>query len=392
VLSLLRFVRIFRLTKVLRKFKFAERVQRLLLTLYQSFPAMKNVGSVLFILYYTFAVLGTSLFANAERQGEIDEHTNFDSFGSAMFSLCRISTGEAWPAVLQGLVDGLKDDHIAADGTFVKGNGFARVSGPLFFISFIILSDFFFFNLLATIVIDQYDSVEETAEDLESMNLATACQKFKDAWTDKDPSATGAMEPSTFGLLIREMPQPIGIATAHTTAMAESEQRRLVNVRMSAMRVPIRADGLIHFREALLHIARHLIGLDVEDKLVRSLASKLDADTEALVRTGGSLKDEYVGVVGRIKNVGRRIDRLSEGAAEGGGGGGGGRGGPGRERVLGTASTRVCWTTQELVAAQRIQIRWSKHVKTRRGEIAPASGGGAAAWNGDQPTGVAQWT
>ena len=47
-----------------------------------------------------------------------------------------------------------------------------------------------------------------------------ADQKFKDAWTDKDPSATGAMEPSTFGLLIREMPQPIGIATAHTTAMA----------------------------------------------------------------------------------------------------------------------------------------------------------------------------
>jgi hypothetical protein len=28
------------------------------------------------------------------------------------------------------------------------------------------------------------------------------------------------MEPSTFGLLIREVPQPIGIATAHTTAMA----------------------------------------------------------------------------------------------------------------------------------------------------------------------------
>jgi hypothetical protein len=47
-----------------------------------------------------------------------------------------------------------------------------------------------------------------------------ADQKFKDAWTDKDPSATGAMEPSTFGLLIREVPQPIGIATAHTTAMA----------------------------------------------------------------------------------------------------------------------------------------------------------------------------
>ena len=130
--SLLRFVRIFRLTKLVRTFKAAERVQRLLLTLYQSFPAMKNVGGVLLILYYTFAVLGTSLFADAERRGEIDQHTNFDSFGSAMMTLCRISTGEGWPAVLQSLVDGLKDDHLDRHGNFIEGNGAARITGPLF--------------------------------------------------------------------------------------------------------------------------------------------------------------------------------------------------------------------------------------------------------------------
>ena len=89
-------------------------------------------------------------------------------------------------------------------------------------------------------MIDQYDSVEETAEDFESINLARSLQKFKDAWTQKDTSAIGAMEPSTFVLLIQELPQPIGIATAHTALMTESEQRRLVNVRVSALRVPIK--------------------------------------------------------------------------------------------------------------------------------------------------------
>merc|ERR1711907_917661 len=118
------------------------------------------------------------------------------------------------------------------------GNGFVRVSGPLFFVSFIVLSDFFFFNLLATIVIDQYDSVEETAEDFEKMNLANSLQKFKDAWIKRDTGATGAMEQSVFEMLIKEMPQPLGIATANTALMTQAEQRRLVRVRMSAMRVP----------------------------------------------------------------------------------------------------------------------------------------------------------
>ena len=41
-----------------------------------------------------------SLFGGAAHQGEIDHHTNFDTFGSAMLTLCRISTGEGWPDVL----------------------------------------------------------------------------------------------------------------------------------------------------------------------------------------------------------------------------------------------------------------------------------------------------
>jgi hypothetical protein len=332
---------------------------------------MKNVGGVLLILYYTFAVLGTSLFANAEHRGEVDQHTNFDSFGSAMMTLCRISTGEGWPAVLQSLVDGLKDDHLDQHGTFIEGNGFVRVSGPLYFISFIILSDFFFFNLLATIVIDQYDSVEDTAEEFESMNLARSLHKFRDAWTEKDTSAVGAMEPPTFALMIQEMPQPIGIATAHTALLTESEQRRLVNVRMSEMQVPIRSDGLIHFREAMLHVARHLMGLGVKDKMVRTLALQVDADTEALVNAGRSLKDEYVGVIGRLKSVGSRVR--------------GGDAGPATQRGETTPPGPV-YTTRELIAAQRIQTKWRQVLKAQ-----PDTQAGLPLRQ-DRPTGVAQWT
>eukprot|EP01049_Picozoa_sp_SAG25_P004878 SAG25_NODE_318_length_9953_cov_9.168561_9_plen_756_part_00 len=154
LLSLLRFLRVFRLTRLIHMFKAARGVQQLLLTLYKSLPGMKNVFMLLMLMYYTFAVLGMSLFAGAPHGGELDHLSNFDSFGPAMLTLCRISTGEGWPDLLQMVVVGLSDRPSDGDSNFS-----VRVTGPAFFITFIILSDFFFFNLLATVVIDQYDEV-----------------------------------------------------------------------------------------------------------------------------------------------------------------------------------------------------------------------------------------
>ena len=121
----------------------------------------------------------------------------------------------------------------------------------------------------------------------------------------------------------------------------------------------------------MLHVARHLMGLDIEDKMVRTLALQVDADTEALVSAGRSLKDEYVGVIGRLKSVGSRVRGRDAG--------------PATQRGETTPSGPV-YTTRELIAAQRIQMKWRKCVKaqtnTRRGLPARQ----------DRATGMAQWT
>eukprot|EP01050_Picozoa_sp_SAG11_P018490 SAG11_NODE_2801_length_2956_cov_1.470774_5_plen_151_part_01 len=146
-------------------FKSAERVQRLLLTLYKSLPSLWNVSLLVFLLFYTFAVLGMSLFSHVQRPpgGAIDHHTNFDSFGSAMLTLCRISTGEGWPDVLQGVVSGLVDE-----------DPFARITAPLYFIFFIIMSDFLFFNLLATIGAQMLHYASQPLREFQS-NRAKLC-------------------------------------------------------------------------------------------------------------------------------------------------------------------------------------------------------------------------
>ena len=144
-----------------------------------------------------------------------------------MMTLCRISTGEGWPAVLQSVVEGLQHNHTDVNGEFVEGDDLVRISAPLFFLSFIVLSDFFFFNLLATIVIDQYDSVEDTADEVEGMNLAVAMLRFKEAWEARDPHCTGTLTTDELVELIIELPQPIGaprVTILRVCAFAPAEQ------------------------------------------------------------------------------------------------------------------------------------------------------------------------
>lgn len=62
-------------------------------TLLLTLPVLLNVGSLLLLLFYIFAVLGVQLFATVALHGANDEHTNLRYFGRAFFVLLRFSSG-----------------------------------------------------------------------------------------------------------------------------------------------------------------------------------------------------------------------------------------------------------------------------------------------------------
>lgn len=115
----------------------------------------------------------------------------------------------------------------------------------------------------------------------------------------------------------------------------------MINQRLMEMQVPIRG-GEVHFREVLLHITRHLMGLSADDPITKSATKSLEVETAALVRRGGSLRDEYVGIVTRAKSVGKSHAGAAAQAAS----------------PRGPGSDGPVYATNQLVAAQRIQRRW----------------------------------
>ena len=81
-----RVLRIFRIFRVIKR---AKALKQLLTTLIFSLPALYNVGLLLLLVFFIFAVAGMSLFGNVKEGKYINDHSNFRTFTRSMITLYR---------------------------------------------------------------------------------------------------------------------------------------------------------------------------------------------------------------------------------------------------------------------------------------------------------------
>jgi voltage-gated cation channel len=108
--TLLRVVRVFRIGRILRlikvrkrlkcydvlmlksrKFQAAKGIRKLLFALVVSLPALFNIGALLALLLFVYAILGMSLFGHVKQTGALNDMINFETFGRSMQLLFRYS-------------------------------------------------------------------------------------------------------------------------------------------------------------------------------------------------------------------------------------------------------------------------------------------------------------
>jgi len=102
--TLLRVIRIFRVTRVLRLVKSAKGIRTLLFSLAVSLPALFNIGLLLFLIMFIYAVFGMQFFMHIQYSAGIDDMFNFETFGHSMFLLFQTATSAGWDGVLAGLL------------------------------------------------------------------------------------------------------------------------------------------------------------------------------------------------------------------------------------------------------------------------------------------------
>ena len=67
----------------------ARGIRKLLLAVVISLPALFNIGALLFLITFIYAIIGINLFGHVKHQGVLDDVVNFETFGRSMMLLFR---------------------------------------------------------------------------------------------------------------------------------------------------------------------------------------------------------------------------------------------------------------------------------------------------------------
>ena len=203
---LLRVLRVLRILRILRLLKGARELRNLIVTMVLSFPALFNVGSLLCLILFIYAVLGVNLFTFVSHhgvQGGITSFRNFDTFNSAFLVLFQCMTGDDWSSIM---ADAMQHEE---SGTCTQAAGDCGSTAAVpYFISFQVLSSFIFLNLVVAVIIENFATLHDTRPDLVS---ASDLEMFMEAWAHYDPGASNFMKMDDVPALILELPRPLGV-------------------------------------------------------------------------------------------------------------------------------------------------------------------------------------
>ena len=92
--------RMLRVLRVLRLVKKAETIMGLIQTVRFSLPSLRDVGILLLLIYFVFALVGMQVFGHVKMGDYINDDVNFQTFLNSFLLVLRSSTGEDWNGIM----------------------------------------------------------------------------------------------------------------------------------------------------------------------------------------------------------------------------------------------------------------------------------------------------
>ncbi|XP_037825375.1 LOW QUALITY PROTEIN: sodium channel protein 60E-like [Lucilia sericata] len=257
--TLLRVVRVFRIGRILRLIKAAKGIRKLLFALVVSLPALFNIGALLGLITFIYAILGMSLFGHVKLQGALDDMVNFQTFGRSMQLLFRLMTSAGWNDVLESLMIQPPD----CDPNFNRqANG--DCGHPLlaisYFTSFIIISYMIVINMYIAIILENFNQAHQEEE---IGIVEDDLEMFYIRWSKYDPHATQFIHFAQLSDFIASLDPPLGIAKPNTVALV-------------SFNLPISKGNKIHCLDILHALVKHVLGHVEETDNFKQLQEQMD--------------------------------------------------------------------------------------------------------------------
>ncbi|KAM3917129.1 sodium channel protein type 2 subunit alpha-like isoform 1-T1 [Leptodactylus fuscus] len=267
--TLFRVIRLARIGRILRLIKGAKGIRTLLFALMMSLPALFNIGLLLFLVMFIYAIFGMSSFSSLPHGGGIDDIFNFRTFGNSMLCLFMITTSAGWDLLLEpnlrtGKLDCIQEFPPATSNKTDCGNSSVAI---LFFVSYIIISFLIVVNMYIAVILENFSvATEESAEPLGEDDF----DMFYEVWEKFDPKATQFIEYNKLFDFADALDPPLQVPKPN-------------QIQLIAMDLPMVNGDRIHCLDILFAFTKRVLGgeegmdslrLTMEDRFMASNPSK----------------------------------------------------------------------------------------------------------------------
>ncbi|XP_030624433.1 sodium channel, voltage gated, type V-like, alpha b [Chanos chanos] len=260
--TLFRVIRLARIGRVLRLIRGAKGIRTLLFALMMSLPALFNIGLLLFLVMFIYAIFGMANFAYVKKQGGIDDMFNFETFGNSMICLFQITTSAGWDNLLNPILNNSPeecDPNIPHTGTSTRGNCGNPSVGITFFVTYIIISFLIVVNMYIAIILENFSvATEESTEPLSEDDF----EMFYEVWEKFDPEATQFIEYYKLSDFADTLLEPLRIPKPN-------------KIKLISMDLPMVSGDKIHCLDILFAFTKRVLGESGEmDALKQQMEEK----------------------------------------------------------------------------------------------------------------------
>ncbi|NWW91238.1 SCN5A protein, partial [Rhynochetos jubatus] len=267
--TLLRIFRLARIGRILRLIRKARGIRTLLFALLMSLPALFNIGLLLFLVMFIYAIVGMTNFACLSWEGGIDNLFNFQTFANSILCLFQITTSAGWDGLLAPLLKG--SDSCAPNLNLTaeqKKNCANKGVGILFFVSYVIISFLIVVNMYIAVILENFSvATEESTDPLCEDDF----DMFYETWGKFDPQATQFIEYSALSDFADALAEPLRIPKPN-------------KIQLISMDLPMVSGDKIHCLDILLAFTKRVLGesgdldgleLHMEEKFVAANPSEV---------------------------------------------------------------------------------------------------------------------
>eukprot|EP00804_Cyclotella_cryptica_P023302 CCRYP_000468-RC/>CCRYP_000468-RC protein AED:0.16 eAED:0.16 QI:0/0.71/0.37/1/0.85/0.75/8/25/1511 len=212
---------IMRIGRIIRLIRLVKSLRTIVNSIVTAIPGIFNIGGLILLLFFVYAVIGMQLYGTIAFQGALNEQANFRSIGNAMLLLFRFSTGENWNSFMWNLLeertqcdpDPIYDKRAPwclEEDDYPRCTEVNGCSGGMsvfaYFYSFIFIVGLVVFNMFVGVVLEAFENSQES-EVLNPSDL----DHFVSVWQEYDPEATYYINASDVQSFLSKLRPPLGL-------------------------------------------------------------------------------------------------------------------------------------------------------------------------------------